>query len=104
MSIFSPTRPSATSPDGTRNARDEVAELIGDDSYRYYPRAVELVIRSQVFSRNGLRDALRLDQKTANDLTRGLEAQHVIAAGGADELREVLIPLDELGATLSGLR
>jgi len=104
MSIFSPSRAPGMSPDGKRNARDEVAELIGDDSYRYYPRAVELVIRSQAFSRTGLRDALRLDQKTANDITRGLEAQHVISTGGADELRDVLIPLDELGATLSGLR
>ena len=103
MSIFSPTRAPET-PAGKHSLHDEIAEIVGDDSYRFYPRAVELVIRSQAFSRSGLRDALRLDQKTANDLTRGLEAQRVISTGGADELREVLIPLDELGATLSGLR
>jgi DNA segregation ATPase FtsK/SpoIIIE-like protein len=104
MSIFSPTRAPESSPSGTNVLRDEIVEIVGEKSYDLYPRAVELVIRSQAFSRNGLRDALRLTVKTAADLTRGLEAQHIIATGAVNERRQVLVPLDELGATLSVLR
>jgi DNA segregation ATPase FtsK/SpoIIIE-like protein len=82
---------------------DPAAALDSQD-YELLTRAVELVVQSQAFSRNGLRFALRLSAPAADEITALLEQLGVIADGEPNAAREVRVDAHDLPVMLAALR
>lgn len=81
----------------------EAGELLAEiepEGFTLLERAVELVVQSQAFSRDGLRYALRLDEDTADELVDELQVLGVVD----DEAAEVTMPVRSLALFLSDVR
>jgi len=82
-------------PDG-----DRIVRALNPQDFALLVRAVELVVQASAFSRRGIGLALRLPDDKADRITTLLELLEIVAPGGFEEQRRVLVDLDQLTNTL----
>jgi hypothetical protein len=99
------TAPFATRPKAGDSYLDWNGALdgLGPSKLDLLLRTVELVVQAQTYSRERLQFALRISEESAVQMTRCLELLDVIAAGGPNAQRRVLVSVRALPVLLAKL-